>query len=242
MSTSIGIILAAGVGSRLRPLTNNVPKCLVQVAGIPILQRQIEAFLACEIGRIIVVAGYKSDQVLSFCQNYPDVVKVVVKEQYANTNNMYSFYMAAENLGEASVLLCNGDVVFEPEIISSLLKSEWGNLISVQPNRYDDEAMKVVVDSQHRVVELSKAVSASSAYGVSIDVYKFCPFTCREILKIATRIIVDEGKRNLWTEVAISEALQLIEFRPFDIGVHRCVEIDNFADLTLANEIFASAA
>jgi choline kinase len=242
MSTSIGIILAAGVGSRLRPLTNNVPKCLVPIAGIPILQRQIEALLACGIGRIIVVAGYKSDQVLNFCQRYPHVVEVVVNQGYANTNNMYSFYTAAQNLGVASVLLCNGDVVFEPEIISSLLKSEWGNLISVQPNRYDDEAMKVVVDSQHRVVELSKAVSASSAYGVSIDVYKFCPFTCREILKIATRIIVDEGKRNLWTEVAIREALQLIKFRPFDIGVHRWVEIDNFADLTLANEIFASAA
>ena len=242
MSTSIGIILAAGAGSRLRPLTNDVPKCLVPVAGIPILQRQIEVFLICGIGRIIVVAGYKCNQVLNFCQDYSDVVEVVLNREYANTNNMYSFYTAAQNFGDVPVLLCNGDVVFDPEVISSLLNSEWDNLIAVHPNRYEVEAMKVVVDSHHRVVELSKAVLASNAYGVSIDVYKFCPLTSREILKIATRIIVDERRRNLWTEVAISEALRLVEFRPFDIGAHRWVEIDNFADLTLANEIFASVA
>ena len=242
MSTSIGIILAAGVGSRLRPLTNGMPKCLIPVAGIPILQRQIEALLACGIGRIIVVAGYKCDQVVNFCQRYHHVVEVVLNQEYANTNNMYSFYIAAQNLGEASVLLCNGDVVFNPEIIASLLKSDWGNLIGVQPNQYDDEAMKVVINSQGRVIELNKAVPASSAFGISIDVYKFCPLAFNEIVKIATRIIVDEGKRNLWTEVAISEALRRIEFRPFDIGAHRWVEIDNFADLTVANETFASIA
>ena len=240
MSTPIGIILAAGVGSRLRPLTNDVPKCLVPVGGIPILQRQIEAMLACGIGSIIVAAGYKCGQVVSFCQNYPDLVDVVINQWYANTNNMYSFYLAAQNIGEPSVLLCNGDVVFDADIISSLLDSELDNLIGVQPNRYDDEAMKVVVNSDGRVLELSKTVPASSAFGVSIDVYKFCPFAFNEIVKIATRIIVDERKSNLWTEVAISDALPHIEFRPFDIGANRCVEIDNFADWTLANETFAS--
>ena len=242
MSTPIGIILAAGVGSRLRPLTDDVPKCLVPVAGIPILQRQIEALYACSINRIIVVAGYKSNQVVNLCQNYPDIVEVLVKHSYSSTNNMYSFYMVAQNLGEASVLLCNGDVVFDRDIISSLLKSDWRNLIGVQPNQYDDEAMKVVVDSQDRVIELSKGVAVSSAHGVSIDIYKFCPLALKEIVKIATRIIVDEGKINLWTEVAVSEALRRIEFRPFDIGAHRWVEIDNFADLTLANEIFTDIA
>ena len=242
MSTSIGIILAAGVGSRLRPLTNAVPKCLVPVAEIPILQRQIEALLACGIGRIVVAAGYKSEQVVSFCQNYPGLVDVVINQRYANTNNMYSFYIAAHNVGKASVLLCNGDVVFDREIISSLLESECDNLIGVQPNRYDDESMKVAVDSEGRVLELSKTVPASGAFGVSIDVYKFCPYAFNEIVKIATRIIVDEGKSNLWTEVAIGDALRHIEFRPFDIGAHRWFEIDNFADLTVANETFTSAA
>ena len=239
MSTPIGIILAAGVGSRLRPLTNDVPKCLVPVGGIPILQRQIEAMLACGIGSIIVAAGYKGGQVAGFCQNYPGLVDVVINQRYANTNNMYSFYVAAQNVGEESVLLCNGDVVFDADIISSLLESEWDNLIGVQPNRYDGEAMKVVVDSESRVIELNKTVPASNAFGVSIDVYKFCPFAFNEIVNIATRIIVGEGKSNLWTEVAISDALQHIEFRPFDIGANRCVEVDNIADWTLANEIFA---
>lgn len=239
MSATIGIILAAGVGSRLRPMTNQVPKCLIPVAGIPILERQIEAMLACGIRKIVVVAGYKCDLVVSFCRRYTETVRVVIKEEYANTNNMYSFYTAAQNIGEAPVMLCNGDVVFDCEIISSLLKSDWGNLISVQPDQYNEEAMKVSVDSQGRVLELSKAVPASSAFGVSIDVYKFCPTAFKEIVKIATRIIVDEGKRNLWTEVAINEALQRIVFRTFDIGIYRWVEIDNFADLKGANESFA---
>ena len=242
MSTPIGIILAAGAGSRLRPLTNQVPKCLIPVAGIPILQRQIEAMLVCGIRKIVVVAGYKCDQVASFCERYPETVKVVVKEEYADTNNMYSFYTAAQYIGEASVLLCNGDVVFDRQIISSMLNADWGNLIGVQPHRYDDEAMKVIADSHGRALELSKAVPASSAFGVSVDIYKLCPLAFKEIVKIATRIIVDEGKRNLWTEVAINEALQRIVFRTFGIGAYRWVEIDNLANLKAANETFTITA
>jgi choline kinase len=235
------IVLAAGVGSRLRPMTDAIPKCLVPIDGRPILGWQLDALLSAGAAEVTVVAGYRAPQVIEFCHSYGNRVRVVVNVDYATTNNMYSFRMGASALNGTDVVVCNGDVVFDPSIVQRLVEPERGDLIAVEPGRYVEESMKVVVDAGGRIVELNKRIDARRAFGVSIDVYRFGPDTVDAILRAADRLIDEGDQRNLWTEVAIDAVLATSDVRPHDIEQRRWVEIDNFDDLAEANRLFAAA-
>ncbi|HEX9595966.1 MAG TPA: NTP transferase domain-containing protein, partial [Anaerolineales bacterium] len=112
------IILAAGVGSRLAPLTERIPKCLVPVAGKPILLHQIEAFQQCGVKNILVVAGYLAEEVKNALNGS---ATVLVNSEFRSTNNMYSLGLAAP-LVDGPSLLVNGDVMFDSSILEDLLK------------------------------------------------------------------------------------------------------------------------
>lgn len=230
------VILAAGIGSRLRPLTDSVPKCLVEVDGVPILQRQIEAFKKANIDEILVLTGYLSEKVDQFIEaNQYDCVRVINNPDYLSTNNMYSLYLAMDALQDGFVL-ANGDVIFDPQIIRELIESEYENIIVTEKDSYNEESMKVIVDGNSRINFISKAIKPEEAYGNSIDVYRFS----KEAREKLFECIEDHIKANdlkSWTEVAIAEILPHIIFKPLNIGAKYWFEIDNFQDLEMANNI-----
>ncbi|EPJ2546225.1 sugar phosphate nucleotidyltransferase, partial [Escherichia albertii] len=86
-----GVILAAGVGSRLRPITSNKPKCLVKVAGIPILEYQLNAYRQAGINNIYIIVGYEGEKIRNYCKYIKDLnITIVENDEYETTNNMYS--------------------------------------------------------------------------------------------------------------------------------------------------------
>lgn len=234
------VILAAGVGSRLRPLTDKLPKCLVGVEGQSILERQIRSFLEAGIEQITVVSGYMGDKVASMVQErgFRDV-RVVHNADYARTNNMYSLYLVRDHLTD-QCLLANGDVVFDPAIIRDLLAAPRGSLIAAEKGSYDDESMKIVVDFETRVTAISKAIEPTMAYGNSIDVYRLSKTAALELQEQIRFHVEKERNLNLWTEVAIDQILARVEFRPFDIGARYWMEIDTLDDLEKARALVRS--
>ena len=233
------IILAAGVGSRLRPLTNSTPKCLVPVAGRPILAHQIEALRRAGIEHTTIVAGYRASEVVEFCQQFGQAASVIVNAAYDRSNNMVSLRLALRDHEHDPVVICNGDVVFDSGIVDALLERD-GNGIATEPGRFLEESMKVSVDESGRITALSKAIEPAAAYGVSIDLYRFSGAAMAAICRTADRLINDEGMTNLWTEVAIDAILRDVEVRPVDIAGRRWVEIDNFDDLAEADRLFST--
>lgn len=232
-------ILAAGVGSRLRPLTDSVPKCLVSVAGRPVLGWQIDALMDAGVERIVVVAGYRAPQVVEFCRPFGDAVSVVVNERYDQTNNMFSLRLALRGSEQTGTLICNGDVVFDPAIVLSVAGARERNTIAVERGRYIEESMKVCVGADGRVSALSKAIARDDAYGVSIDLYSFDADAVSALCRTADRMIDQEGQVNLWTEVAIESILKEVFVHPFDIEGRRWIEIDNFDDLAEGERLFS---
>lgn len=230
------IILAAGMGSRLRPITLDVPKCLVQVAGRPILDWQLSAFELAGVTDVTVVAGYRARQVEDFCNRRPNRagVHVITNLEYEGTNNLYSLTQALRRSHEPC-FICNGDVVFDPRIVQQMIHGE-PNLIAVVPNKYIDESMKVVV-RDGRIRAISKGITPDEAYGVSIDVYKFDTSTLRAVEEYA-QTQFSLGIRNQWTEVAIDAIADSAALIPFDIGPARWVEIDTHEDLADAERLF----
>ena len=110
------VILAAGQGTRLKPLTDDLPKCLLDVGGKTIIFRQINALWSLGIKDIIVVVGYKADLVKEHIAKecpYAQII-FVTNEDYATTNNIHSLALAMPYILSQYILLC-GDVVFHPD-------------------------------------------------------------------------------------------------------------------------------
>lgn len=231
------LILAAGMGTRLRPLTDKIPKCLVPVNGVPIIAKQIENLVDNGIREIYIVSGYKSDILESVLKGSYPFVNIVLNANYGETNNMYSAYLTRDVLYGNEFILMNGDVFFDESVISELLKPMYLNSIVVEKGVYNDESMKVRVDNTNRIVEISKKIQEILAYGVSIDVYKFSAEASKSFFERIREIVEVHGRLNEWTEVALNEILSTVKFEPCPLK-GRWVEIDNYDDLEFAEEIF----
>jgi len=110
------IILAAGQGSRLRPLTDELPKCLVEVAGAPILEHQIATLRACGIEDLHIVTGFQHERI-----NYPQLTRHL-NADFATTNMVASLFCAAELFdGSTDIVITYGDIVYEPRVLQALL-------------------------------------------------------------------------------------------------------------------------
>ncbi len=231
------LILAAGFGSRLAPITDEVPKSLVPVNGTPILFKQIENLLENSVTDITVVSGYKADVLeKALLARFPDV-KIIESVDYATTNNMYSAYLAQEAMAGEPFLMMNADVFYDASVITALLAFPNPDAIVVDIGRYMEESMKVV-EEDGRLVEISKAILPERALGCSIDVYKFSVAGGGAFFKACRDYIEGKGELKKWSEVALNDILPSGDFRACPL-VGRWFEIDNHEDLAAAEALFA---
>jgi len=238
-----GVILAAGIGSRLRPITDQKPKCLVRVAGVSILEHQLRAYAMAGVGEVVVVTGYHSEQVAAACQRVGDVrVDLVYNSQYTSTNNMYSLYLAREQVADRPFVLSNGDVVFDPTILKDLVGLADGDWIAADRGSYAQESMKIVVSPEGCVTDISKTIQPGEAYGNSIDLYRFSALGSRGLFASIDDFVETQGRLKEWTEVGLQAMMRAdaVSMRPFDIRQRSWVEIDNYDDLSLADRRFSS--
>ena len=108
------IILAAGKGDRLRPLTNEIPKCLVEFAGKSLLERQIENYKKCEIENIIIVTGYLGNKISI------KGISLLENKKYETTNMVETLFCAEDEIKD-SVIVSYADIIFEVEILKKII-------------------------------------------------------------------------------------------------------------------------
>lgn len=231
------LILAAGYGSRLAPLTDNLPKSLVPVNGKPILFKQIENLYANGVEGITVVSGYRANMLEAAVHDRFRDVRIIESVDYRSTNNMYSAYLAREAMGGEGFLMMNADVFFDASVIASLLACEAPNAIVTDIGFYLEESMKVI-ERDGRLVHISKQISPEEALGASIDVYKFSAEGAAAFFDKCAEYIERRGERKLWSEVALDGILSEVEFRACPLN-GRWYEIDDHDDLAAAERIFA---
>ena len=113
------IILAAGQGTRLYPLTKDKPKCLVKLCGKSILDHQLDVLKKCGVNDIHIVGGYLANKLLSYGLN------LHINSNFAKTNMVTTFFCASQILSSGSdIIVTYGDIVYEPRVLSSLIKSD----------------------------------------------------------------------------------------------------------------------
>lgn len=231
------LILAAGLGTRLAPITNDRPKSLVPVNGKPILLKQIENLYDNGINDITVVSGYKAVILETTVHNLYPEIKIVESVDYATTNNMYSAFIARKAMGDSDFLMMNADVYYDASVITTLLACGAENAIVTDIGIYMEESMKVV-EKDGRLVKISKAVTPEEAVGTSIDIYKFSKEGGKAFFDKCAEYIEGKKELKMWSEVALNDILPEIVFKACPLN-GRWFEIDNHDDLVAAEKLFA---
>jgi choline kinase len=235
-----GVILAAGISSRLRPLTDTTPKCLLPIGGETILARTLNNLTACGIRDIVIVGGYLEDQLRSYVSgNFPELgVKFLTNDVYASTNNIYSLWLAKSDVLEHGMILLDSDIIFEDRIIQALLRSGYDNCLAVNTKiRLGDEEIKVAVDRRNRIRAISKEIPPGQAIGESIGIELFAPSMLKTLFDVLDRKIVRERAVNEFYEAAFQEVIDRGgEIYAVDVGMYKAIEIDTAEDLLTAEK------
>ena len=230
------LILAAGLGTRLAPITNDRPKSLVPVNGTPILFKQISNLLGCGVDDITVISGYFGDVLADEVHAKWPEVKVVHSADYATTNNMYSAWIARESFAGEPFVMMNADVFYDASVMAALLDCAYEDAIVCDLGTYNEESMKII-EADGRITHIAKDITPEEALGCSIDVYKFSAKGGTAFFE-ACDTYISRGELKLWSEVALDDALSKVEFRACPLD-GRWLEIDNHDDLAAAERIFS---
>jgi choline kinase len=232
------VILAAGVSARLRPLTDDIPKCLLRIGGKTILERTVDNLLAHDLDDIIIVTGYLQERIRDFLAGrYPRLkVAYIFNDLYATTNNIYSLWMTKARIGNGGMLLMDSDILFDKGILGLLLGSEHRDGLALRSDRQlGDEEIKVRVRPDGSIAEIGKAVDSAQAAGESIGIEKFSPDFTSRLFAILDRKIEKENQAGVFYEAAFQEAIDAGEkIFAVDIGPLKCIELDTAEDIERA--------
>ena len=233
------VILSAGQGKRLLPLTTNTPKCLVNIDRQSIIEWQIDELAKCGIDRVAVVAGYHADQVeQQLARRYdPDRVRVVYNPTYSWADNLFSCWVARHEMGEEFVLL-NGDTLFEAAVLDRLLDAPVHpvTVVTHQKSYYDADDMKVSLDGE-RLVNIGKKLAPDRIDAESIGMILFRengPLMLRSALDDAMR---DASAYKKWYLSVIAQMAQSMPVWTFSANGLQWCEVDFPADLKQARRV-----
>ncbi|OLC92946.1 MAG: hypothetical protein AUH86_17785 [Acidobacteria bacterium 13_1_40CM_4_58_4] len=234
------IILAAGQGQRLRPLTDHFPKCLIPIGGAPVLEHMLHRIQRCGLKDVVLVTGFEGDRIERHVTQLGlrDLrVEFVVNDRFAETNNLYSLWLALrDNTGP--VIILNADDYFNVHILEALKDASADTAAVVDFTRpLPLDAMKTRVDGS-RVTFLGKTLPEHFASGNAIGMYRFSARTA-ELLRSEIGGWVREGRVRDFYVSAISELASRVPIHAISTESLTWGEIDDHEDLAAAPSKFA---
>lgn len=234
------IVLAAGVGSRLRPLTDHAPKCLVDVGSESMLARAARLLAAAGAAELIVSTGYRDDAVRAAMRDAPLPVRFAHCDDYATTQNVVSLWRALDLAPDGrDVVKLDGDLVFEAAVLEALFEAGGDACAALEDGvTPPDEAMKVEM-ADGRIRRFGKGVATARAAGESIGVERFAAATVPSLRRVIDAA-VRGGRTNLYYEDVYNDLLDGgLAMRAASVARLRWCEVDDLADLDAARRLFA---
>ena len=232
------LILAAGVGSRLKEKTIDMPKCLVNINGKPILEHQLNSLLANEIKDIVIVIGYKGDKIKEFISThsiFKDLdITFVENHDYATTNSSYSFWLARNHIKDSQYLHFNCDIVFDPKLLTKLINYPGENVLLVDRKVQLDESMEQVLLDDDRIIFMDKA-NITNAAGRGSGMAKLSP-TAISLMLANVHGHITAGNKNQHCHGLMRYALQEVPFHALDPEGIFFKEINNQEELQIAED------
>ena len=234
------VILAAGVGSRLRDLTKDKPKCMLPVFNDTLLvDYQIEVLKEFGISErnIFIIGGHKVDALKNHLKDKN--VSVIFNSKFRDWNNIYSFYMikAIKKISDKDdFILLNSDTFFNKNILKYLLDYKHPNSVVVDSfKKLGNEEMKVLTVGK-RVIKFGKDISPDIAKGEYIGLAKFRKIDLEPLFN-TIEFLIKEGKTDIWYEIAFNYVLDKIDVGYTDTRGKPWIEIDDIKDYQKAKKL-----
>ncbi|NEU98206.1 phosphocholine cytidylyltransferase family protein [Bradyrhizobium uaiense] len=242
------VILAAGVGSRLRPLTDMRPKPLVEVNGTSILHNALGALEAVGVEEVTLVVGYRKDAIQYACGRRFNMVAIKYVESlaYDHTGSAYSLWLARDALLSGDCFVLEGDVFFEEDALRHLLHNAATDVAAIAPFDASMEGSAVVLTDCGLISEFrmrqtgANLTSNGPRLFKTMNLLRLSASTLKATIVPALDEIIGSGVTQAYTEQLLS---YLVEFRGLQLAPARCdhvrwYEIDTPEDLQVAEQLF----
>lgn len=233
------LLLAAGTGSRLYPLTKNEPKCMTMVNGKSILERMISSLNHHHFKRLVVITGHLENCIRNFLGNQVGNIKIeyIFSPAYKTTNNIYSLWMARKAIKEPFLLL-ESDLIYDKSLLDGMLcpdriavakKQSWmnGTCVTISPSN----GVKAFI--------LGNTESDDKNKYKTVNIYSFSLESWNKIVKRLEKEIAD-GKVNDYYETVFADmvAVKSLSLKEVYFDNKPWYEIDTLEDLSVAEKLF----
>jgi choline kinase len=237
------VILAAGCATRLRPYSDDTPKTLLNVGGVPILRRTITSLLRCGFDQFVIGTGYLEHMVRdSVASWFPSLdVTFVSNPDFRSTNNAFSLMLCRQYVENDGFILLDGDVVFDLEVVEELIERGPDCLAVRSVGGIGLEEVKVTADNHDRVLAIGKHVPVRSAMGESVGIELFSATSSKLLFAALDQRVRQQDLINEYYEASFQQVIdEGATLYGVDIGSMYATEIDTIDDLMAANARLAA--
>ena len=240
------VILAAGMGRRLGELTGDNTKCMLEVNGVKLIDRALECLAEHNLSRIILVVGYKRENVKAYVgHNYKGIEVVYVDNPiYDKTNNIYSLYLAKDYLVAEDTLLLESDLIYEPSVVRRIVENDYPNLALVDKYESWMDGTVVMLSEECKIKNfISKRdfkYSDIDRYYKTVNIYKFSKeFSATHYVPFLKAYCQALGHNEYYEQVL--KVITLLDDSPLKalpLQGEQWYEIDDIQDLDIASGMF----
>ena len=243
------VILAAGMGKRLKELTKDNTKCMVQVNGVALIDRLLTQLSRLDLTRVIIVVGYKGENLVEHIgDRYAGRLNIEYVENpiYDKTNNIYSLALTKDKLLEDDTLLIESDLILDDRMFSLIMENPHPNIALVAKYQTWMDGTMVRIDDEHNVVNFvpKKAFKYSDVefYYKTVNLYKFSKdFLQHKYVPFLDAYCAALGNNEYYEQVLrVICMLDNSDLKALPISNERWYEIDDIQDLDIAEALFAS--
>lgn len=244
------LMLAAGMGKRLGKYTGNNTKCMVEVAGKKLIDRAIQAIEEAGIEKFILVIGYKGENLKNYVlDNYKNSkikFEFINNEQYASSNNIFSFYMAKEYLEQDDTILLESDLIYDSRIIKRVVECQDKDLAVVAKYESWMDGTVVTCDENRNITQFIEKVDMdlrlAESYYKTVNIYKLSKeFSCSTYIPFLEAYMKAYGLNSYYeTVLKVISHLSKTSLKAYFVDDLPWYEIDDAQDLDIATVMFST--
>lgn len=242
------IILAAGMGKRLKELTNDATKCMIKVNGITLIERMLNKLNKLKLSQIIMVIGYKADNLVNFISglNIETPIVFIRNDIYFKTNNIYSLYLAKNYLETEDTLLLESDLIFDEKLLDILIEDQYPTLALVSKYEPWMDGTVVTLNNNNEIKTFigkkDFQYNDIQFYYKTINIYKFSAnFSKTHYIPFLDAYIKALGNNEYYEQVLkVITMLEKPDIKALPVENIDWYEIDDIQDLDIAESIFAN--